>query len=97
VKYQYHKEASQELEESATWYEQQASQLGGEFVQEVGHAIQRILDAPETFELYDGELRRCPVRRFPYHLLYRVRESTIEIVCVMHGSRRPGYWKKRLD
>ncbi len=95
MNYQFNREAAQELEDSASWYNRRSLGLGLEFVEEVDNAIQRILQAPEMFERFDGELRRCPVKRFPYQLLYRVRVVAIEIVCVMHNSRRPGYWRHR--
>ncbi|MCA9028410.1 MAG: type II toxin-antitoxin system RelE/ParE family toxin [Planctomycetaceae bacterium] len=95
MKHRYHKAAAQELEESADWYERQSTGLGREFINEVDHAIERILNGPETFELFDRELRRCPVRKYPFHILYRSNNSEIEIVCLMHTSRRPGYWRGR--
>ena len=30
--------------------------------------------------------------RFPYALLYKIREDGIRILAVMHTKRRPKYW-----
>jgi hypothetical protein len=35
------------------------------------------------------------VLRFPYGVIYRLSGDTVEIVAVMHLSRKPGYWKHR--
>ena len=37
-----------------------------------------------------------PDTEFPYALLYRVWNEQIEILAVMHLSRKPGYWADRL-
>jgi hypothetical protein len=33
---------------------------------------------------------------FPYGILYTIEAEFILIVAVMHGSRKPGYWKGRV-
>ena len=33
---------------------------------------------------------------FPYGILYTVERDSILILAVMHCSRKPGYWKRRL-
>ena len=34
-------------------------------------------------------------RRFPFTVIYRVTETTIQIIAVAHGRRRPSYWRTR--
>jgi hypothetical protein len=41
-------------------------------------------------------VRRCLTHVFPYGVLYTVEPDFILIVAVMHGSREPGYWKRRV-
>jgi hypothetical protein len=36
------------------------------------------------------------VRRFPYGVIYRVREEVIWVVAIAHMRRRPGYWLDRV-
>ena len=97
MRYEYHEVARAELEASAQWYDQRSAGLAAEFIREVDHAIERVISGPDTFAIYDGQVRQCPLRRFPYHLLYILAESKIEIIAVMHTSRRPGYWRDRLS
>ncbi len=96
MNHKYHEDAERELNEAAEWYEHQQDGLAAEFVIEIDHAVGRILGGPETFSFYEGEIRCCPVRRFPYVVLYRPRLMTVEIIAIMHHSRRPGYWRRRL-
>jgi len=97
VKYQYHHEAERELADAADWYERQQEGLAFQFLREIEHCIDRILEEPDSHAVYEGEVRYCPVRRFPYAILYRLQRSTVQIITVMHHSRRPGYWKDRLS
>jgi plasmid stabilization system protein ParE len=39
--------------------------------------------------------RQLRVNRFPYNVVYRIRELDIYVVAVAHSSRRPDYWKNR--
>jgi hypothetical protein len=42
-----------------------------------------------------GRTRSWLLSRFPYRVIYRVRDEDIYIVAIAHTSRRPGYWKDR--
>jgi toxin ParE1/3/4 len=35
------------------------------------------------------------LNRFPYTVLYRVKNDEIFVTAVAHHSRRPGYWRRR--
>ena len=41
------------------------------------------------------EHRACPVKRFPFRIVYRVVEGSVLVVAIAHAKRRPGYWKNR--
>jgi len=43
-----------------------------------------------------GGIRKRPVHRFPYAVLYRVDPDEIVVVAVMHQRRRPDYWRSRI-
>jgi len=42
-----------------------------------------------------GRTRSWLLTRFPYRLIYRVRDEDVYIVAIAHTSRRPGYWQNR--
>jgi len=96
VKYNFSKWAQEELDEASAHYEKQSPGLGHEFLNEIDHAIQRIIDFPEAWERIVKNVRHCQVTRFPYALIYFVKDETIHVAAVMHLHRKPGYWKKRL-
>lgn len=90
--------AQLELEESFDYYEARREGLGTEFVREVYRAIQRILKHPRAWAKLSERTRRCRTSRFPYGIIYEVRdeENVILIVAIAHLSRKPGYWQDRL-
>ena len=89
--------ASDELSEAIRWYEARRSGLGGELFEAVVRTVDLIRTHPDIGLLRPGRYasRQLRVARFPYKIVYRVREDDIYAVAVAHSSRRPGYWKDR--
>ena len=90
-----HPEAIEEAHAAAQWYKDQSPVAADAFETEVGRAVQLIGDAPERWPKYMSGTRRFLLRRFPFYLVYRLHEGSIEVIAVAHGRRRPGYWKGR--
>jgi plasmid stabilization system protein ParE len=87
-----------EFREAFEYYEVQRPGLGEDFAREVYRTAQRILNHPFAWRKLSKRTRRCRTRRFPYGLIYQVREKEdrILIVPVMHLSRRLATGKGRL-
>ena len=90
-----HAEAQAEFISAARYYEDQADNLGLDFIDAVRRTVQRILEYPESGRPFGRRLRRVLVPGFPYGLLYRAGPQRILIVAVAHLHRRPGYWRSR--
>lgn len=43
------------------------------------------------------EVRRLPVGRFPYHLVYAHTADVVHVLAVAHDRREPGYWSRRAE
>jgi plasmid stabilization system protein ParE len=91
-----HPAASQELESAVAWYFERSEPAATNFVFELDRAIDLILSAPNRWPLGEHATRKFVLQRFPYALIYRERETDIQLLAVAHGNRRPGYWKDRL-
>lgn len=89
--------ARQELLEAFDYLETEETGLGLRFLDAVGVARKQILEAPLAWHPLGQGLRRCHLKRFRYGLIYRIRGQLIEIIAVAHDSRRPNYWKTRLQ
>jgi toxin ParE1/3/4 len=95
MKHWFHPEARRELLESVRYYEAQRSGLGGRFLAAVTEALRRIQAHPSMYRVVGNSWRQCRIPRYPFGIIYRVRNRRIEIVAVMHLHRQPGYWQDR--
>jgi len=96
VKLALHPDAEAEMANAARFYEQRTDGLGGDFLDEVEQAFERIELAPEAWPRLEGPVRRCLVERFPYGVYYRLDSAAIFVLAVMHSKKKPGAWKARL-
>ena len=90
--------ASEELAEAIRWYEDRRAGLGSELYDAVAAAVELIRTHPEIGAPRGGLFpsRQLRVARFPYKVVYRVREHDIYVIAVAHLRRRPGYWEHRI-
>ena len=86
----------EEMLEAAGIYEDQAVGLGERFPDEVEGCVDLLLDRP-CIGRRVGELRRFPLRKFPFTLIYALEDDDLVVVAVSHHRRRPGYWMGRYD
>ena len=90
-----------ELREARRWYDDEQPGLGADLLAEVEMSIEHALRWPELAPrlLVPGtarQLRRAPLRRFPFGIVYVVIDETLWVLAVAHGRRRPLYWRDRL-
>lgn len=88
-------EAREELLETIQYYESESPGLGTAFLSAVQQGIEQLLVFPESAPVLRGKVRRKLLRRFPYSLIYSLREGHIRILAVMNQKRRPFYWRGR--
>lgn len=97
MRLEFHPEALEEFDDAAHYYADCQEGLDLRFVAAVESAIRRILDAPERWRIFAGDVRRCLTNIFPYAILYTIEpEGYVLIIAVMHCRREPGYWRHRL-
>ena len=66
------------------------------FEEEIDRAFRRIAERPESYQIVEAAVRRAPVRRFPFSAFYRILSEWIEVVAVVHQSRDPRTWQRRV-
>ena len=96
MKWDFHPEALEEYREAALYYAERDPALALKFLDTVEDAIRRIVESPERHRILDEDVRRCLTHVFPYAVLFTIEPESILIVAVMHCSREPGYWKRRV-
>ena len=88
-------EAEQDLDDAYHYFESQQSGLGFELLAEITETIEALEGNPMLFQKVYGEMRRAIVKRFGYNLIYKVIDTEVYILAIMHGSRDPEKWQKR--
>ncbi len=94
--YTFHPEAYIELNHSVEFYEKQQINLGLEFLEEVYLTIYRIIEFPQASSKQSKNTRKCLINRFPFAVIYQIKQNEIFIVAITHMARKPGYWKERI-
>ncbi len=89
--------AKAEFAGAVEYYNLEREGLGFEFAAEVRRTIERILQYPEAWPAQSEQTRRCRCNRFPYAVLYTVRDDDLVVVAVMHMRRDPEVWQARLE
>ena len=95
MKYHFHPEAESELNEAVDYYDGCQEGLGLEFAREVYATIQNIRQFPHAWTALSRNTRRCLLKRFPYGVIYQVKNNEIIIIAVMQLNRKPSYWNNR--
>lgn len=96
----FEEEAARELLAAAVWYEERRTALGTEFLDAVDATIEQVLRFPGAGAAVpkvptDVPVRRAPVKRFPYSVVYLQVDAVIRILAIAHDGRRPRYWTGR--
>ena len=94
------KEAAQEFQEAAAWYEREQEGLGERFITAFENALQLLEEENPPLTLVEGEakakgVRRLILHKFPFSIIVHELPTTLVIVALAHHSRKPGYWKPR--
>jgi plasmid stabilization system protein ParE len=91
----FHPEAVAEAQAAHRWYRECSGQAAAAFLGELDDAIAAVAESPERWPEYAGGTRRYLLKRFPFLLVYRVKNGDVQVLAVAHGRRRPGYWRNR--
>jgi plasmid stabilization system protein ParE len=91
----YLSDARRDFDESFDWYAARSRQAAVRFAAAVDAAVDRIAANPTGFASPDGVHRECPVKKFPFRIVYRVSDHRVLVVAIAHAKRQPGFWRGR--
>ena len=94
------RQAAEEAEAAAAWYEQERPGLGAEFFEAIEAGLDVIEDGFLPLSPMPGisgsqGAKRLILRRFPYDIVVVDRGNERLVVEFAHHSRIPGYWRDR--
>ncbi|ROZ79557.1 type II toxin-antitoxin system RelE/ParE family toxin [Ramlibacter sp. WS9] len=88
-------QAQAELNDARDYYLEHASaNIARAFLEQFERAVNLLRMHPALGTPVSARLRKLPLRRFPYWLIYRLHGETLSILAVAHQRRRPGYWSR---
>lgn len=94
-------EADEDLSRAFAWYEETNPGMGQGFIDAMREAVSRLTTTPDGSTTVPKApsghaARRVFARRFPYAVIFVVRENVVYVVAFAHMKRRPDYWHVRL-
>lgn len=87
--------AEQEAADAVDYYNGLYPPFGHEFAEELKNTLSRIETYPNAWPLLSQRARRCIMNKFPYSLIYQVRQDYILVLAIMHMKRDPKSWQAR--
>ena len=94
-----HPDAVAEMKDSVAFYREQGDDpLANRFKTALQESLQTIRDCPICYPLIKqgNATRKARLPKYPFSVVYFERPNAIWIVAIAHGSRKPGYWFRRL-
>ena len=76
----FHPEAEDELHDATSYYDAESPDLGHALLEDLESAIAQITQYPESSPLVSTLVRRKPLRRFPYSIMYLALPGAIRIL-----------------
>jgi plasmid stabilization system protein ParE len=93
----FHEAAIAEIVHETLYYRNVSKALGARFALAVEQATQLASEFPDMGSPYKYGTRRVFPRKFPFSLVYLVRESEVYVIALAPQSKKPGYWRSRAD
>lgn len=92
-----HPAATAEVEQEANYYDAKSFGLGQAFLHELEVAVAKAKRFPTLYAADHEGLRRCHLHRFPFTVVFRIKDAVMEILVVRHNARHPDYGLERLS
>jgi plasmid stabilization system protein ParE len=91
MKFQLHftEEAKHDSRKTFGWYEEIRKGLGGRFRKELTNATKHLRQDPHSIEIRYEDVRIVFLKVFPYGIHYRIVGNEVQILAVLHTSRKP--------
>ena len=89
MKVRYTDPASEELEQSISYFREHAPSVAADFADSIDNALARLLDHPYLAqETVMPGIRRWYIRKFRYSIFYKVVGDELVVLHIRHAARR---------
>jgi plasmid stabilization system protein ParE len=90
-----HPSAAHEARKAYRWYLARSPRASERFIAALDYAVAKIAEFPDRYARNADGTQSYQLRKFPYYIVYRHRDTIITILAVAHSKRKRGYWKRR--
>ena len=87
--------AKRDVASAHRWYESEQPGLGERNFSTSSTPRSAGSPTPRQTALVDIDVRRLLVRRFPYSIYFRIRNTTARVLAIVHQHRAPSVWQRR--
>jgi len=96
MKVRFLRTAAEEIENNRAWYRERSLLAEAAYLSDFDQALKEVIEGPDRWPLHIRGTRRHVFARFPFSIIYVVRDDVLNIIAVPHDRQKPGYWLKRL-
>ena len=89
-------EAEADLYAAEQWYGGPSAPAARAFLRALHARLADIQRFPQSYQLIYRTLRRAPLRRYPYVIIYRIERERIVVVSIFHVRRDQRIWQAKL-
>ena len=86
-------EANLDVFEARNWYESRRIGLGEELLDEIEGCVNILKRDPQIYRIRKRNCRYCPLKRFPYVIVYEIFDRQVIVFAVFNTYQHP----RRLD
>jgi len=86
-------EADYDVFDAHQWYESRRTGLGNELLNEIEEYIKVLEQDPQIYQIRKLNWRYCPLKRFPYVIVFEIEKQDIVVYAVFNTYQHPA----RLD
>lgn len=90
-------EAYNDVLETRLWYESRQKGLGNRFLDEIEEHLKIIEREPRLFQTRKNNWRYCPLRKFPYLIVYEIEQEDLIVYAVFNSFQSPLRLTKRQE
>ena len=87
--------AKSDVQEIVNYYDLLNPQLSNKFLEELENTVKHIQGMPTSCQKRIGNIRVSLLKRFSYGVYFKIYDSNISVIAILHTSRNPKIWQKR--
>lgn len=82
-------EANNDVFDARSWYESRRVGLGDELLDEIEEYVKILEQEPHIFQERSHNWRYCPLKRFPYLIVFEIDQQEVVVYAVFNTYQHP--------